>query len=297
MDPSKQRGEVAGLRAQIDALDRDLVELMARRIAVASAIGEHKAILGSGIVDAGREREVRFNAHRHAQERLPAALLDVHTELMLRAARAVQSGVALRVAHLGPVGTHSEAASRAWFPRATLVPCPTLRDTVLCVGTDADLAVVPWWNHLSGPVLETHQALTEVGRTVSPVLWSHVPVRHVLASRDGDTTVRRIFTRLEPWLASRAQVAGRYPDAQIDFATSNGEAARLAAREPGCAAVTTSAAAGYFSLRVLIDGVDGEDNMTTFGIFEPSRHSREGRSIRSEDDACPPRQRQRGAPV
>lgn len=65
--------ELDALRAEIESIDRRLVELIARRVVVARRIGERKRVVGKMLLDPAREAEVVRRAGELARTRgLPA---------------------------------------------------------------------------------------------------------------------------------------------------------------------------------------------------------------------------------
>lgn len=256
--------ELASLREAIDDVDARLVELVAARLELARRIGLLKARRGMDVVDPSRERGVLRRALDRAGSRVPPAALLALLEPLIDAARSVQG--APRIAHLGPSGTHSEAAARSFFPDASLVPTASLPEAVRAVGDTAELAVVPWWNRVAGPVLEVHDALRDVGPHVQPLRWAKVPVQHVFAARPG-ARPRTLLARPEPLACSREWLDAHYSALQIEHVSSNGAAAREAALREDAAAITTAAAAKIHGLEVLAEGIDGDSNTTTFVVL------------------------------
>ena len=63
------RSDLDALRAEIGAVDRELVELIARRLRLAARIGELKASLGLPVLDPAREAEVIRRAAAGAREK------------------------------------------------------------------------------------------------------------------------------------------------------------------------------------------------------------------------------------
>ncbi len=256
--------ELASLRECIDDVDARIVELVAARLELARRIGLLKADRGLDVVDPSRERGVLRRALERAGTRVPPAALLALLEPLIDAARSVQG--APRIAHLGPSGTHSEAAARAFFPEATLVPTASLPDAVRAVGDTAELAVVPWWNRVAGPVLEVHDALRDAGPGVQPLRWAKVPVQHVFAMRSG-ARPRVVLARPEPLACSRPWLDAHHAGLGIEHVSSNGAAARAAAMRDDAAAITTAAAAKIHGLEVLAEGIDGDANTTTFVVL------------------------------
>jgi chorismate mutase/prephenate dehydrogenase len=63
------RAELDGLRAQIGAVDQQIVDLIARRLDLAARIGALKETLGLPVMDPAREAEVVRRAAAGARER------------------------------------------------------------------------------------------------------------------------------------------------------------------------------------------------------------------------------------
>jgi chorismate mutase/prephenate dehydratase len=75
--------ELDSLRAEIDALDRELVALLNRRASIALAAGKAKTSQGRPIADADREREVLLRVAMANQGPLPQdALLGLYRALI-----------------------------------------------------------------------------------------------------------------------------------------------------------------------------------------------------------------------
>jgi len=59
--------DIAAERKKIDALDRKLLRIVSRRLAVARRIGVLKVTRGKRVVDRAREKEVRLNWRANAK--------------------------------------------------------------------------------------------------------------------------------------------------------------------------------------------------------------------------------------
>ena len=65
-------GALEGLRSQIDAVDKELVEVVARRFRLAQAVGTLKGAQGAPVLDPRREAEIVRQACREARvQRIP----------------------------------------------------------------------------------------------------------------------------------------------------------------------------------------------------------------------------------
>ena len=76
------------LRSLIDTLDRDLLELLARRMALVAEAAAYKQAHGLPIHDEAREQRVLRDRRRWAEELgLPADYVDAIVRLLLQASR------------------------------------------------------------------------------------------------------------------------------------------------------------------------------------------------------------------
>src|SRR5574338_218617 len=82
------------LRAMVDVLDRDLLQIVARRMALVAEIGACKRHQGLGIRDANREREILDDRCRRAEEMgLPRGDMESLFRVLMRASRDHQASL------------------------------------------------------------------------------------------------------------------------------------------------------------------------------------------------------------
>ncbi|MBV9879315.1 MAG: prephenate dehydrogenase/arogenate dehydrogenase family protein, partial [Gemmatirosa sp.] len=87
------------LRSMIDALDRDLLQIAARRMALVAEVAAYKRAHGLHIRDARREQEVLADRVRRAEELgLPPGEIESIFRLLLRASRDQQAALRTEVA-------------------------------------------------------------------------------------------------------------------------------------------------------------------------------------------------------
>lgn len=254
------------LRAQIDALDAELLALLNRRAGVALAVGELKA----------REGSVVFRPEREAQviDRLKAmnpgpiateSIAPIWREVM-SACRALETPS--RVAYLGPAGTFSEEAALGYFGSSIVrLPCASI-DEVFHATTSgaADFGVVPVENSTEGVVarsadLMLHTPLIIIGET-------SLPIRQNLLRRQNDLAGLRAVCAHPQSLAQCHRWLGQHlPDAERRPVASNAEGARQAAGDASIAALASTRAASEFGLHVVAPAIqDDPHNRTRFAI-------------------------------
>ena len=251
--------ELGRLRDGIDAIDGELLRLINERAKLAHRIGEIKQ---GNIYRPEREAQVL----RRVAERNPGPL---SAEAAQRIVREVMSACLaleqpLTIAYLGPAGTYSESAARKHFGGApTLLPCPAIDDVFRVIEAGhAHYGVVPIENSTEGAI----------GRSLDLLLSSplqicgeiNLPIHHKLMTRCvalGD--VSRVYSHAQSlaqcheWLNRNLPLVPRVPVA------SNAEAARLAAAEPGTAAIAGDAAAELYALPILAANIEDDPNNTT----------------------------------
>jgi prephenate dehydratase len=188
----------------------------------------------------------------------------------------------MKAAYLGPPGTFSEEALRAfdasnkWEP----VPFPTLAEAYRALASrQAAFAVLPIENSLEGTVGTTLDLLVQ---EPGPLIRAEkaVPIRHHLLTRL-ETKLEEIRTVVShpQALAQCAQfLQSRRPSATQLAAPSTADGARQASEQPGVAAVASLAAAQRFGLTALAKDIQDEpDNTTRFVLLSAQDAPRTGR--------------------
>lgn len=264
------------LRRAVDEVDDSLLALLKKRQTLASQIGSMKRGLDIPVYDPIREREILARLERNNAG-------DLHSDAILSAWREIfsasrQAQKPLRAAYLGPEGTFTQqAALTAFGSSAELVATQTIAAAfgMAAKGT-VDFAVLPVENTLQGIVGETVDLL---GSARQPLIVGEVtvPIHFVFASTlERLEDVRTIYSKQEAFgqctefLNQPAlEQAVRKP------ATSTAEAAKLAAKDPEGASLSTAIAAKLAGAPIQFDKVENDArNKTRFLILgrqEPDR--------------------------
>jgi chorismate mutase/prephenate dehydratase len=219
------------LRIQIDAVDRELLELLNRRAALANEVGEIKRVEGSPVFRPEREAQVIHGLQTANAGPLKGdSVAHIWREIM-SACRALEAPQ--RVAFLGPVGTFSEQAALQFFGSSIeRVPCVSIDEVfrATAAGT-AEFGVVPVENSTEGVIsrsldLFLQSPLHVVGET--SLLVRHNLLR-TTPSLDGIEVVLahpQALAQCQGWLNTHL------PEAERRAVSSNAEGARLAATIP-----------------------------------------------------------------
>jgi prephenate dehydrogenase len=145
-------------------------------------------------------------------------------------------------------------------------PVPDIRDVFAAVESGkAAWGVVPVENSSEGSVMATLDAFVNSPVRICAELL--LRIHHcVLSTPDTSiANVKRIFSHPQSLGQCRQYLDAQFPGVERIAASSNAEAARLAAITPGAAAIAGKAAAGLYGLQVLAESVeDTADNTTRF---------------------------------
>ena len=175
-----------------------------------------------------------------------------------------------RVAFLGPQGTFSHSAVLSFFgASATLLDFPTIDEVFAAIDSGtADFGVVPVENSTEGAVNNTLDCLVDTALKIAGEVI--VPIEHHLLVQPG--TARNAITKILSHKQSLAQcrkwLAKNCPDIPQVEVASNAEAAKIAARERGTAAIAGIMAAKLYALETLAPAIqDQQDNSTRFLVM------------------------------
>ena len=268
--------EIGKLRAQIDALDDELLALLQRRAAAARKIGALKD--GAPAYRPEREAEI-LRRVSGSTGILPAERITAVFREVISACRSLEE--AIRVAYLGPEGTFSEQAARRHFGRAVEALPAVSVDEVFrrCESGAAQFAVVPVENSNEGAVGRTLDLLLATPLRVCGEIELRVQ-QNLLSKGESVKAIKRVYSHSQSlaqcndWLAQHLPLAERIPVA------SNAEAAQRAAREEGAAAIAGEVAAERYGVPVLARSIEDEPNNTTRFLVlgkldpEPTGHDR-----------------------
>jgi chorismate mutase/prephenate dehydratase len=255
------------LRVQIDEIDAQILELLARRGRVAQEVGHVKAETNAPVFRPEREAQVL----RGVAERNPGPLKNTDVQTIFReimsACRALEKRVT--VAYLGPSGTFSEEAVFKQFGSAIeTLPCASIDEVFRATeaGT-ADFGVVPVENSSEGAINRTLDLLLATTTVISGEV--SIPVHHSLmtstGSMEGVTVVcahSQALAQCQVWLNLH------HPHIQRRAVASNAEAARMASVDPTIAAIASDMAAEQYKLGVVQPHIqDDPHNRTRFAVI------------------------------
>lgn len=193
------------VRAMIDALDRDLLQIMAKRMALVAEVAAYKRLHGLKIRDANRERELLRDRHEHARELgLPSDEIESIFRLLMRSSRDHQAALRAEVPMNAASYTIAIIGGHGRIGRVMARLFGDLGHRLLLVDTDttlraADAAAVADVVVVSVPIDVTDAVL----RAVGPHVRDEALLMDVTSVKEGP-----LQTMLE---VTSASVVGTHP--------------------------------------------------------------------------------------
>lgn len=255
--------DLDGIRAEIDAVDRELLSLVSRRGRLASAAGAIKRSAEGGTVYSP-EREARLLRRMAVDNPGPipdGALLRVFTELV-SACRALE--LPMNVAFLGPPGTYTEAATLKHFGHDVVTSPVATIDAVFRDVESGNCAygVVPVENSTEGMVSHTLDMFLQSQLTLCGEVL--LPIHHCLLSHCATaSSVTRVYSHQQSLGQCRKWLDANLPGVPRQAVSSNAEAARIAAEEPATAAIAGRVNADLYGLPIVAENIEDEPGNTT----------------------------------
>ena len=257
--------DIAKHRAEIDALDEKIVALLNQRATRAAAIGRLKA--NGGAYRPEREAEVlRRVAGANRGPLTNAVLLRLYTEI-ISGCRSLEEPLA--VAYLGPQGTFSEMALGRQFGAAVEAqPCASIDEVFRAAETGtAQYAVVPVENSTDGAIGRTLDLLLATPLKICAEVVLRVQ-QNLMAKRPSMKAIRKVYSHPQSLAQCHGWLAQNLPGAKRVPLASNAEAARVAAKEAGAAAIGPEIAAARYGLKLLARSIeDDPKNRTRFLVL------------------------------
>ena len=255
------------LRKEIDALDTKLLELLNERGSVALRISAHKRDNAYGVYDPVREKEIEKKlAQLNKGPLSDDSVLKVYREI-ISACRELQQP--LKVAYLGPRGSFSHQASFREFGGSNdLIPLETFEEVFEEVETGrADFAVIPVENSVEGSVRAVLDLLSRSNLVICSEIFQKI--HHFLLSKSKTIKDVKVVTSHPQALAQcKGWLGKNLSHAELREVASTAEAARLASRKKGYAAVAGEYAGTIYNLGALRKNIeDSARNTTRFFVI------------------------------
>lgn len=257
---------LADLRIQIDALDRELLRLLNQRALVAEKVGEVKKIEGTPFFRPDRVAQVIEKIQRANTGPLKNEHVSAVWREIMSACLALESPVA--VAYLGPAGTFSEQAALQFFGTSIEhVPCISFDEVFRSTAAgSASYGVVPVENSTEGVVSRSLDLL--LNSPLHIIGEVSLMVRHnLLRLTDSLENLEAVYAHPQALAQCQGWLTSHLPHVERRAASSNAEGARLATTNPAWGAIAGDRAASQFVLHTAARAIqDDAFNRTRFAV-------------------------------
>ena len=186
-----------------------------------------------------------------------------------------------KVTHLGPAGTYTEMAARAFSRDAELIPLPSVAEVIdTVIRDDADMAVCAFENSIAGTVsietidllLNPHFPLNIYGEVV-------LDISHMLIARDhlDLDIINTVFSHPSALAQCRQSLQSLVPQANQIELLSTTAAVEAAMADGASAAIAGDLAAREFGAHILARDIgDEKHNATRFLVLSKDKTTSTG---------------------
>jgi prephenate dehydratase len=182
----------------------------------------------------------------------------------------------LKIAHLGPTGTYSEAAALAYAKTALsdtefcLQPCANIARTLQAVASgEAILGIVPVENSIEGSVTMTADTIWQLDAPLQIHQAIVLSIDHALISIATDLDqIKLVYSHPQALSQCQEWLQQHLPQAERISANSTTAALTTLSTLPHAAAISSVRAAKLYDLPVLVQPInDYPDNQTKFWVL------------------------------
>jgi chorismate mutase/prephenate dehydratase len=284
------------LRDEIDVIDRQIVELFEKRMAVSKEVAEYKISTGKKVFDRNREvakidtvKSLTHNEfNKHGVEELFQQIMAMSRKLQYQLL--AENGVIgrlpfiavdeierskVRVVFQGVEGAYSQAAMKQYFQDdITYFHVEQWRDAMEAIAEgSADFAVLPIENSTAGSVSDMYDLLVEFENYI--VGEQIIRCEHKLLGLPGAqlSDIRRVYSHQQALSQCKPYLEEHRDWKKIPLENTAVAAKRVAEeKDVSQAAIASAFASDYFGLQVLADKIYvNEANSTRFIIVTNQR--------------------------
>lgn len=262
------------LRAQIDSLDRSLIELLNQRAKLVVEVGQVKRDAGLPIYAPHREAEVLAKVQGLNQGPLPPSAIEgIYREIM-SGSFALERGLA--VGYLGPPGSFSHLAAVRHFGSSVNFEDLRSIDGVFneVARGHVNYALAPIENSIHGGVVETLDAIASFAGRVHIYAEAQLEVHQCLLANCDPAKVQRIYSKPEVFSQCKVWLATQYPNVPQIPAPSSSRAVQMVREESdkdpgnGSAAIGSVLAGELYDVNILFENIeDASSNLTRFFVL------------------------------
>ena len=256
------------VRKRIDAIDTQLLELLAQRADCVHEVGEIKKREGLQIYAPEREQALLDELSRKNAGRLPEKSIKAIYREIMSAALALEDD--LKIAYLGPEGTWTHQAAISKFGHSVAYSAqPNFAEVFDQVARRrADYGVVPIENSTEGAVNHTLDLFVDSPLHICAQIL--LRIEHCLMSAIPREEIKTLYSHPQVFGQCRNWILKHFPEADLVDVSSTSRAAEVAKEEAarGAAALGGSLSAQLNDLEILESSIqDRATNTTRFLVI------------------------------
>lgn len=258
--------DIEKLRKKIDEIDTEILNLLNRRTELVLQIGNVKSKNNDNVYVPHREKAIVERLKSLNTGRFPNNALEATYREILSGCRSLEKPIS--VAYLGPEGSFGHSASVKHFGSSTnYIPVQPQTDIFIEVESErADYGVVAIENSIDGGIRDTQDMFMESNLQICAEIM--MPISHNLLSNSLAEKIKKIYSHPQPFAQCRNWLKNNFKDAEQIAVSSTSEAAMLAAKENGVAAIASKLASELYGIKILYEGIqDRSDNITRFVVI------------------------------
>lgn len=259
--------EIKKLRAEIDKIDKKIVELLNKRAFLSKEIGKLKNKNKLKPYVPAREEEIYRNILSYNEGPLSAQALRAIFREIMSASLALEKK--LIIAYLGPPATFTHiAAIHKFGSQVHYIDCANISEVFNEVEKgNADFGVVPIENSIEGAVSHTLDMFIDSELKICAEIY--LEISHCLLSREKSIKkIRKVYSNPQVFGQCRRWLEKNLPHAELLEVSTTSRAAQIAARSPNSAAIASLEAADLYGHNILASSIeDAPYNITRFLVI------------------------------
>lgn len=273
-------------RKNIDAIDKQIVELFEKRMLEANAVAEYKRKTGKAVYDKEREDEKLENLGQlSSNEFNKKAIVELFSQIMsisrkyqytvlpqtskladFKKAEELPAGPDTKVCYFGVPGAHTHQAMEDFFgEEITGISSPTFQSVMEAVEQgEADYGVLPIENSSTGGITANYDLLLNYSNCIVGQYVNRIEQCLLALPGVAIEELRTVFSHPQGLLQCSGFLKEHPKLDQIEFSNTATAAKKVAEdEERSQAAIAAKRAAKEYGLQVLKEGIQQEKNNST----------------------------------
>ncbi len=253
-------------RKEIDLIDTQILELLAKRISCAKEIGKIKLNKGEEIFVPSREQNVFEKLlAKNAGKIDEKAVRAIYREII---SASISAEKGLKVAYLGPEASFThQAATKSFGSCVKYLTELSILDVFAAVESrDADYGVIPIENSTEGAISHSTDLLAESPLAI--VKQIYLPIEHCLLSNGRKEDIKKVCSKDVAIAQCRDWLHRNLPNVELEAVDSTTTAVKMAAKDSSVAAIASEVASACYGVDLLERAIqDLKDNQTRFLVI------------------------------